>query len=160
VLVAKIAPLEKFVPGKDLFAAGGLAVIGAFALAFLVIAGIFGLINFVKKPVKNVDGKSNSIASMMYGAAAGLTVTWILNIIQTANSGFARSIAYLPGVGPYSGVIAWSLDTVVIVTIVIWLATLKLKKQAPVATAGWVLVVCALIQAVAFFPPVYEPFIH
>jgi len=159
VLIAKIAPLEKFLPGNDILAEGGLSVITAMALAVLVAAAIYILINFTAK--KDNVGRSfgNSLASMMYGAAAGLTVSWILNIVQTANSGFARAVTYVPSVGPYSGVIAWSLMAVFVATLAIWLITLGIRKQMSLIAAGWVLIICALVQVVAFFPPFFELFI-
>jgi len=158
VLVAKIAPLGKFMVGNDLFPNGGLIVIGATLLTVIVIAGLFSLINFVRKPSENRN--INSVASMMYGSSAGLTMTWVLNMAQEANFNFKQSIAYLPSVGPYGGVIIWSLVTVVVVTLILWLATSKIKKEMPVVAAGWVLIISALIQIVAFFPPFYHLFIR
>jgi hypothetical protein len=159
VLVAKMAPLEKFNAGADLFSKGSdIAVIGAF-VTLIVIGGIFWLVNFALGKPGNEAGQGNSLASMMYGSAAGLTVEWILDWAQAASPSFKTAITYVPGIGQYSGVIMWSLVAIALVTLVVWLATMKLKRPLSLKAAGWVLVISALVQVVFFFAPFYHLFI-
>jgi hypothetical protein len=95
----------------------------------------------------------------MYGSAAGLTVMWILDLAQAANASFKQSIMYVPSVGQYSGVMILSLIAIIIASLLIWLATLSIKKGWSLTAAFWVLMVSAWVMVIAFFPPFYHLFI-
>jgi hypothetical protein len=159
VLVTKMAPLEKFSVGADLFSRGGIIAIIVAILTLIVLGGIFWLINFrLGRQIKDPQN-TNPAAAMMYGSAAGLTVMWIFDWAQAASPAFKAAITYVPGIGQYSGVVLWGLIAVVVITLAVWLVTLVIKKRVPVIAAGWVLVISALIQILFFFPPFYHLFI-
>lgn len=159
VLIAKVAPLEKFAVGGNLFPAGGNVVIVVAIVTAIVIGGLFWLLNSKISEQKKAAGNYNSLISIMYGSAIGLTVMWILDLGQAANPAFKQSLTYLSSVGQYGGVVLWSLVATVIASLVIWLATIKMKNTMSVTAAGWVLLISAWIQVVAFFPPFYHLFI-
>jgi hypothetical protein len=159
VLVTKMAPLEKFSAGADLFSKGGIIAIIVAILTLLVLGGIFWLINFILGHQIKEPKNTNPAAAMMYGSAAGLTVMWIFDWVQAASPAFKAAITYVPGIGQYSGVVLWGLIAVVVVTLAVWLITLGIKRPTPLIAAGWVLVTSALIQIIFLFPPFYHLFI-
>lgn len=154
VLVSKVAPLQKFQVGGDLFTKGGNLVILTAVLTAILIAGTFWLVTRKARKTAPDNANYNSAVSMMYGSAFGLTVMWVLNIVKEASAPLKQSLAYITGIGPYSGVLIWSLAAIIVATIVIWLITLK-RKPLSMNKAGWTLVVCALVQVIIFFPPFY-----
>jgi hypothetical protein len=159
VLIAKIAPLEKFAVGDNLFQAGGNIVIGIAVLTVIVIGGLFWLLSTKSSEQAKAAGNYNSLIAIMYGSAAGLTVMWILDLAQAANASFKQSIMYVPSVGQYSGVMILSLIAIIIASLLIWLATLRIKKGWSLTAAFWVLMVSAWVMVIAFFPPFYHLFI-
>ncbi len=157
VLVSKMAPLEKFNVGQDLFSRGGnIAIVGAI-LTLAIIGGLFWFISSRSRQDKKLN--SSSLASMMYGSAAGLTVMWIIDVVKEGIAPFKTWLTFVPGIGPYSGVVFFSLVTVVVVTLIVWLATLKSSKQLSLKAAGWVIITSALVQALFLFPPFYHIFL-
>jgi len=157
VLVSKIAPLQKFEAGGGFMPQGGNAVLIAAILAAAVIAGIFWLA--IRKTSRLIEDREDlaPAGAIMYGSAAGLTVMWMLNIAKEVFQPLKDSLAYINGVGPYSGVLTWSLVTIIATTVMIRLATAK-GEMLSLNRAGWVLVGCALVQVLVFFPPFYEMF--
>jgi hypothetical protein len=156
VLVSKVAPLQKFAVGSDFFSRGGDTVVVAAIITSIVLGCIFWLITRGRAG----EGSENlgSIAAIMYGSAAGLTLLWVLNMSKEASESLRESLAYVESIGPYSGVVLWSLVTIAVMVLVIWLITLKVKRLSP-GIAGVVLIVSALIQVVTLFPPFYRLFI-
>ncbi|MHB8085695.1 MAG: hypothetical protein ACYDHZ_07705 [Dehalococcoidia bacterium] len=159
VLIAKIAPLEKFAVGGNLFQAGGNLVIGIAILTVIVLGGLFWLLTKKISAQAKESGNYNSLTAIIYGSAVGLTVMWILDVAQAANAGFKQAIMFIPSVGQYSGVMILSLITVIVASLIIWLAALKIKKPWSIRAAFWVFVVSAWVMAIAFFPPFYHMFI-
>jgi hypothetical protein len=158
VLVSKIAPLQKFPVGSDLFTRGGNIVLLTAFLTVLVLGGIFWLITRRAKRT-NQDGENhNSLAAVMYGSSIGLTLMWALNMAKEASPALKNSIAYINSVGPYSGVVIWSLVAIAAGTLVVRLATLKVKSLS-LNAAAVTLIACSALQVLMFFPPFYHLFI-
>jgi len=157
-LVGKIAPLQKFTVGGDIFSRGGNIVILVSAIVVISFTATFWLITRGLGRSKETPENYNSIAAIMYGSAVGLTLMWALDIAKEAIAPLKTSLAYINSVGPYSGVLIWSLVATLVASIIIRLATIKAKPLS-LNTAGWVLISCALIQIVTFFPPFYHLFI-
>jgi hypothetical protein len=156
VLVAKVAPLQDFEVGGDLFSRGGNVVVLASIVTAIALFVTFWLVTRQARS-EDQDGQSlNSLAAMMYGSAVGLTVMWILNIAKEAMKPLGNSLAYVGSVGPYSGVISWSVIAIVIATIGVRLSTFKMSAIIPLLAAGWILIASAMIQIIAFFPPFYK----
>jgi hypothetical protein len=157
VLVSKIAPLEKFPVGQDLFPRGGFIAIGAAFATLFVLAGLFWGITARSR----IDEKqnSNALAAMIYGAIAGITVLWVLNATKEAIAPLKTWLTFVPSIGPYSGVVFFSLVAIVVVAVAAWLITMKSGKQASLKASGWALIAAAVIQAIFLFPPVYHSFL-
>ena len=152
VLVVKEAPLQDFDVGPGLFSRGGNLVV-LFGFLFLVL--IAGLYWFMSR--NEVEGADNAFAAMMYGGAFGLTVMWIVLIIKENNPGFNTAIAYIKSVGPYSGVILFSLIAIIVGTLVAWILTRR--GRASLSTASWILFIACFVQLIMLFPPVWHLFV-
>jgi hypothetical protein len=158
VLVSKVAPLQKFNVGSDLFTRGGNIVVVAAFFTALVLGGMFWLVTRRRSRTNETGETYNSLAAVMYGSAVGLTVMWALNMAKEASPALKNSIAYINSVGPYSGVVTWSLVAIVAGTLVVRLATLKVKSLS-LNAAAVTLIACSALQVLMFFPPFYRLFI-
>jgi hypothetical protein len=158
VLVAKVAPLQKFPVGSDLFTRGGNIVVLAAFITAVVLAVLFWLLTRRRHSTDETGENYNSLAAVMYGSSIGLTSMWALNIAKEASPALKNSIAYINSVGPYSGVVTWSLVAIVAGTLLIRLATLKVKSLS-LNAAAVTLIACSALQLLMFFPPFYMVFI-
>jgi len=152
VLVAKVAPLQRFPVGSDLFTRGGNIVVLAAFITAVVLAVLFWLLTRRRHSTDETGENYNSLAAVMYGSSIGLTSMWALNIAKEASPALKDSIAYINSVGPYSGVVTWSLVAIVAGTLLIRLATLKVKSLS-LNAAAVTLIACSALQLLMFFPP-------
>jgi hypothetical protein len=159
VFVSKVAPLQKFSVGGDLFSGGGYLVLGLALLTVIIVGGVFWLITLRFRQKQSTNGDA-SIGPIMYGSAVGLTLMWTLNWAKVADTHLSQSLNYINSIGPYAGVLIWTLVTIVIAALVAWLVTARTAKGSLSLTkAGWTLLMCALVQIPVFFEPFYQLFI-
>jgi hypothetical protein len=119
---------------------------------------VFWLVTRRRSRTNETGETYNSLAAVMYGSSIGLTLMWALNMAKEASPALKNSIAYINSVGPYGGVVTWSLVAIVAGTLVVRLATLKVKSLS-LNKAAVTLIACSALQLLMFFPPFYRLFI-
>jgi hypothetical protein len=156
VLVTKAAPLQNFDVGSDLFNKGGTIVILSSLVTAAVLFFTFWFVSRSGRPGMEKD--AGKFYPIILGSAAGLTALWIINIIQESSESFAETITLISGVGPYSGVVFWSLITVLAVTVIVKLIIFR-RQTTSFSVVNWVLLISVILQMLLLFPPVYGIFL-